>query len=109
VIADHDIRTAHFEVRRGLTCGLHQQAEAILVDRSKSLKMDLKMYLDAADPHDAIRIDGDPSIHTHVPGGIAGDAATVAALINAIPRLLKSPAGLRLMTELPVPCIAPTN
>jgi 4-hydroxy-tetrahydrodipicolinate reductase len=106
VVADHDITTAHFQVRRGLTCGLHQQAEAILVDRSKTLKMDLKMYLDAADPHDAIRIEGDPPIHARLPGGVAGDSATVAALINAIPRLLKSPAGLRLMTELPVPSIA---
>jgi len=107
VVADHDISTDHFQVRRGLTCGLHQQVEAILADGSKTLKMDLKMYLDAADPHDAIRIDGDPAIHAHIPGGVAGDAATVAALLNAIPRLLKSPAGLRLMTELPVPSIAP--
>jgi 4-hydroxy-tetrahydrodipicolinate reductase len=35
-------------------------------------------------------------------GGVAGDSATVAALINAIPRLLKAPAGVRLMTDIPL-------
>jgi 4-hydroxy-tetrahydrodipicolinate reductase len=36
-------------------------------------------------------------------GGVAGDDATVAALINIVPRLLAAPAGVRLMTELAVP------
>jgi 4-hydroxy-tetrahydrodipicolinate reductase len=36
-------------------------------------------------------------------GGIAGDHATVASLINAIPRVLKAPAGVLLMTDIAVP------
>jgi hypothetical protein len=36
-------------------------------------------------------------------GGVAGDDATVAALINIVPRLLNAAPGVRLMTELAVP------
>jgi hypothetical protein len=36
---------------------------------------------------------------------VAGDQATVAALVNTAPRLLEAPPGLWLMTDLPVPRI----
>ena len=64
------------------------------------------MYLDAADPHDAVRIEGDPSIKLRIDEGVAGDFATVAAVINAVPRIMNAPAGIRLMSELAVPCWA---
>ncbi len=64
------------------------------------------MYLDAEDPKDVVRIEGDPSLSMQILGGVEGDRATVAALVNAVPRLLDAPAGLRLMTELPVPAWA---
>lgn len=102
VIADHDIRTPHVQVKKGQTCGLHQRAEAKR-DGQVCLTLDLKMYLDAPNPHDACQIEGEPPLDVLIQGGVAGDAATVAALVNAAPRLLKSPPGLRLMTELPVP------
>ena len=102
VIADHDIRTEFFEVAKGLTCGLHQVVTATVAGRTP-LTMDLKMYLDAADPHDAAVIEGEPRLDMRLNGGVAGDDATIAALINAIPRLKKAGAGLHLMTDLPVP------
>ena len=102
VIADHDIKTEYFEVASGLTCGLHQRCVG-KVDGEVKIDLDLKMYLDATDPHDAVQIAGDPPLDVLVRGGVAGDHATVAALINAVPRLLSAPAGMRLMTELPVP------
>jgi 4-hydroxy-tetrahydrodipicolinate reductase len=102
VVADHDIRTRFLEVKKGQTCGLHQRAEA-KVDGKVRLTLDLKMYLDAKDPHDAIQIEGEPPLDVVIRGGVAGDQATVAALVNAAPNLLQAPAGLLLMTDLPVP------
>ncbi len=103
VVADHAIRTEYFSIAAGLTCGLHQVVRARLADGRTPLTMDLKMYLDAADPHDAIRITGEPPLDLRLNGGVAGDQATVAALINIIPRLLKKGPGLHLMTDLSVP------
>jgi len=105
VVADHDIRTAHLEVKKGQTCGLHQRAEAT-VDGKVRLTLDLKMYLDAKNPHDAVQIEGEPPLDVVINGGVAGDQATVAALVNAAPAVLHAPPGLLLMTDLPVPRIA---
>jgi len=101
VIADHDIKTQYFSVREGLTSGLHQVVKAESKE-GNSIHLDLKMYLDARDPHDLVRLESDPPVEAVLNGGVAGDSATVAALINAIPRLLKSPAGVRLMTDIPL-------
>jgi 4-hydroxy-tetrahydrodipicolinate reductase len=102
VIADHDLKTEFFSVARGSTCGLHQVVRAH-VDGRTPLTMDLKMYLDAPNPHDAIGIDGEPKLTLTLDGGVAGDHATVAALVNTIPRLLEAGAGLHLLTSLAVP------
>jgi hypothetical protein len=102
IIAKQSIQTKHLEVQSGQTCGLHQRCTGTTNGETK-LELDLKMYLGAPDPHDAIRIAGEPPLDVLVRGGVAGDHATVAALINVIPRLLKAEAGLRLLTDLAVP------
>lgn len=101
VIASRSIRTAHLEVRRGQTCGLHQRAEA-RVDGKIKLSLDLQMYLDAASEHDAIQIEGDPPLSLVVREGIPGDVATAAALVNTAPRLRQTQPGLKLVTDLPL-------
>lgn len=105
VIAEHDIQTRFLKVKRGQTCGLHQRAEAKVAGK-KRLTLDLKMYLDAAQPHDAIQIEGDPPLRLKLDGGVAGDLATVAALINTAPRLIQTAPGLKLMSDLPLPRMA---
>ncbi len=105
VVADHDIRTQFLEVKKGQTCGLHQRAEA-KVNGKVALVLDLKMYLDAKNPHDAIQIEGEPPLDVIIQGGVAGDQATVAALVNTARRILKARPGLLLMTDLAVPCQA---
>lgn len=105
VVANHRIRTQFLQVEKGQTCGLHQYAQAT-VNGEVRLTLDLKMYLDAPNPHDAVQIEGEPPLDVVINGGVAGDQATVAALVNTAPRLLNAPAGLLLMTDLPVPRIA---
>jgi hypothetical protein len=102
MIAPRDIHTQYFKVAKGLTCGLHQRC-LVKSDGQTKIELDLKMYLDADDPHDAIRIDGDPPLDLVLRNGVAGDTATVAALINIVPRLLHSVPGLHLITDLAVP------
>ena len=102
VVADHDIRTRFLEVKKGETCGLHQHAEGKVGGKVR-LTLDIKMYLDAPDPHDAVQIEGEPPLEVVINGGVAGDQATVAALVNAARNLLQARPGLLLMTDLPVP------
>ncbi len=105
MVANHDIRTRHVEAKRGQCCGLHQRAEA-KVSGVVALTLDLKMYLDAPNPHDACQIEGEPPINMLLNGGVAGDGATVASVVNATPRILKAQPGLLLMTDIGVPSFA---
>ncbi len=102
MVASHDIRTRHVEAKKGQCCGLHQTAVGKVNDETR-LTLDLKMYLDAPNPHDACQIDGEPPLNVQINGGVAGDGATVAAVVNAAPRILKAAPGLLLMTDIGVP------
>jgi 4-hydroxy-tetrahydrodipicolinate reductase len=105
MVADHDIKTPHVEVKKGQCCGLHQHGE-LKFNGKLVLALDLKMYLDAPNPHDACQIEGEPSLNIRVDGGVAGDAATVASVVNAAPRILKAAPGLLLMTDIGVPSLS---
>jgi len=105
VVASHDIRTRFVEVKKGQCCGLHQTATG-KVNGEVRLTLDLKMYLDAQNPHDACQIEGEPPLNLMLNGGVAGDVATVASLVNAAPRILKAAPGLLLMTDIGVPSFA---
>lgn len=103
MIAPYDIKTKFFDVKKGQCCGIHQQVVGKVGDVQR-VHMDLKMYLDARDPHDAIRITGEPPLEVRINGGVAGDQATVASLVNAVPRILTAPPGVLMMTDVAVPC-----
>ena len=101
VVAQKEIRTRYLRVEKGETCGLHQWAQA-RADGRRTITLDLKMYLGAKNPHDTIRIKGNPPLTLVILGGAAGDQATVAALVNTAARLWRAEPGLRLATELPI-------
>ena len=102
VVATQDIRTKFFEVAAGRVCGIHQRAVGV-VQGVEKITLDLQMYLEAPNPHDAIHVAGRPGLNLMIDGGVAGDDATIAALINVVPRLLAAPPGFRLLTELATP------
>jgi 4-hydroxy-tetrahydrodipicolinate reductase len=102
VVAKKNIRTKFLTVKKGQTCGLHQRAEAKVGGKVR-ITLDLKMYLDAPNPQDAIQILGEPPLKVIVDGGVAGDQATVAALVNTARRVLQARPGLLLMTDLTLP------
>ena len=102
VVAEAAIETKFFKIAPGQTRGLHQRAIGLIGDEAR-ITLDLIMALAEPNPHDTIVVRGRPDLHLTLNGGVAGDDATVAALINIIPRLLASAPGVRLMTELPAP------
>ena len=104
MIAPKNIKTQFLSVKKGLTCGIHHRAEASA--GKNKLVLDLKMYLDAKDPRDAVKVFGDPPINAVLHGGVHGDRATVAALVNAVPNVLKANPGLLLMTDIAVPRVS---
>ncbi len=87
-------------VRDGRVEGLRQSATGV-VDGQDRLRLDLTMALDLEDPLDRVRIEGDPSLVSEIPGGLHGDVATCALVANALPLVHAAPPGLRTVLELP--------
>src|SRR4030042_1594562 len=56
-----------------------------------------------AGPRHEVCLFGDPDIETVIPGGLHGDVATAAVVVNALPLAVDARPGLRVMTEVPPP------
>jgi 4-hydroxy-tetrahydrodipicolinate reductase len=60
------------------------------------------MYVGAKDPRDSIRIEGVPPIDLTIRGGVQGDQATAAIVVNSIPNVVAASPGLKTMIDLPI-------
>jgi len=56
----------------------------------------------AESPRDHVLVDGLPPIDMTIAGGVAGDVATAAIVVNAIPKLLAARPGLVSMRDIPL-------
>ncbi len=100
VVAERVRKSPHITVRPGQAAGVHQRAVGRMGGR-EVIVLDLEMYLEAEDPGDSMRIDGIPGLSMKIPGGIHGDVATAAMVVNAIPRVLAARPGRLTMKDLP--------
>jgi len=80
--------------------GLHQICRGMR-DGVAAITLDLTMAVGAKDQRDTVAVDGDPPLRIELPGGVQGDQATCAIVVNAIPQILAASPGLRVATELP--------
>ncbi len=101
VVSDKRVVTPYLTVEIGQVAGIHHSAKGYVDDKCV-LTLDLKMYVGAEDPKDAVLVDGDPPIDLIVRGGIFGDTATVATLINGIPQVVNGFPGLATVVDVPL-------
>lgn len=87
-------------IRRGQVAGLHHEAR-VFAEGREVVRLELTMAVGAEEPRDELVLDAEPPIHLVVPGGVAGDAATVHAVVNAVPALVEL-RGLVSVLDLPV-------
>lgn len=102
VLAARPVETPFLTVQAGQVAGIHHAVTAYQQEQPV-ITLDLKMYVGAAGSRDAVQVDGTPPIHLVVDGGIFGDTATVAMLVNTIPRVFEARPGLRTMKDLAIP------
>lgn len=102
VVAEKKVVTPFLTVEAGQVAGIHHTCVGSFKGK-KLIDLELKMFVGAKDPHDSVVIDGDPPINMRIAGGIFGDTATVAALVNTAARVHAVAPGLKTMLDLPVP------
>jgi 4-hydroxy-tetrahydrodipicolinate reductase len=100
-IAPRDLDTEYLRVPAGAAAGIHQSARGYR-DGELAISLDLQMYVGAESPRDHVLVDGDPPIDATIAGGVAGDLATAAMVVNVIPKVLASPPGVLTMKDLPL-------
>ena len=100
IIAETEVQTGYIKVQPGEVAGVRQVAKGILAGQ-ELVVLDLRMYLGAPNPHDSILIDGTPPVDMTIRGGVQGDSATPAIIVNSIPKIKKLEPGLRTMLDLP--------
>ncbi|RMF93838.1 MAG: dihydrodipicolinate reductase [Nitrospinota bacterium] len=106
VIAERHVQTPYLEVPPGAVAGIRHTARGIVGGEAR-IELELQMYVGAEDPRDVITISGVPPLQMTLAGGIMGDQATVAIVVNSIPVVLKSPPGLQTVIDLPAPLLIP--
>jgi 4-hydroxy-tetrahydrodipicolinate reductase len=84
----------------GSALGIRQVARGTLGDR-EVIEAVVEMSTIADRPRDEIEIDGVPPLRMTIEGGVQGDSATAAIIVNAVPRVVAHGPGLITMLDLP--------
>jgi len=101
-LAHVTISSEYLAVDPGYVCGIVQEGVGYR-KKEPVIRLYMEAYLGAPDPLDAIEIDGSPRLSVRIPGGIHGDTATAALVINSIPKVLEAAPGLHTMLDMPLP------
>lgn len=104
-IAEAPVSSGAIAVERGAVAGLIQDGIGYRKGRAL-ITLHLEAYLGAPQSYDTVRITGTPPITMTIAGGIHGDIATTAMVVNAIPKVLAAPPGLRTMRDMVLPSFA---
>ena len=105
VLAEKTIKTEFLTVPKGGVAGVRQFARGVRGGR-EVLTLELQMYVGAPQPRDLIEIIGEPPLRLVIEGGVPGDLATPAILVNTLPRLVECRPGLHTMRTLGLPRMA---
>ncbi len=100
-IAPRDLDTEYLRIPAGAAAGIRQAARGWR-GGELAVSLDLQMYVGAEQPRDHILIDGVPPMEVTIAGGVAGDVATAALIVNAIPKVMAARAGAITMHDLPL-------
>ncbi len=100
-IAPRDLDTEYLRVPAGSAAGVKQTARGYR-NGELAISLDLQMYVGAEDPRDHVLVDGVPPVDMTIRGGLAGDVATAALVVNAIPKVVAAPPGVLTMKDLPL-------
>ncbi len=105
VLATEERITPFLTVGKGQVAGIRNVGQG---RRGAELvvELDLSMYVGAPAPHDDITLTGTPTIRLRFEGGIPGDQATAAILVNTLHSAAAASPGLKTVLEIPPPRLA---
>ena len=100
IVAEREVVTQYLKVAPGQVAGVHQTIDG----RGKiNVRLELRMYVGAEDvAADRVIVRGVPDVEMEIKGGVHGDRATAAMVVNAIPRVIQARPGVLTMDDIPI-------
>jgi 4-hydroxy-tetrahydrodipicolinate reductase len=102
VLAPRELASALGPVPAGHVAGVRQVARGHDGTGERVL-LTLEMAVGLDRPRDEVRISGVPDLRAEIPGGLPGDLATAAVVVNSVPQVVAAAPGLKTMADLPPP------
>ncbi len=102
VFAAEDHKTPFLTVKEGQVAGIRNHGYGYK-GKHAVVHLDLAMYVGAPDARDEMVLDSVPPIHLKFLGGIAGDEATAAILVNNLHGVVAAAPGLRTVLDVAPP------
>ncbi len=102
IVASEHLKTDYTQIESGMVAGLKQVA-GVRINGKLMIELEFVASVGQKNPVDKVIIEGDPGFRSEIPGGVNGDVATAAIVVNAIPSVLKMQPGLKTMLDVPVP------
>ncbi len=103
VLSPRPAETPFLRLGAGDVAGIHHRAAGYDAAGAAVATLDLRMFVGAEAPYDAVTVEGAPPVRLRIEGGVFGDTATVAMLINMIPSVVSAAPGLRCAYDLAPP------
>jgi 4-hydroxy-tetrahydrodipicolinate reductase len=102
VLATETRRTPFLTVERGQVAGIRNHGYGRIAGRTV-VHLDLSMFVGAPEPRDEVVLHSTPPVHLRFLGGIAGDQATAAILVNNVPGVVAATPGLKTVLDVAPP------
>jgi len=100
IVAEREVVTQYLKVAAGRVAGVHQ---TIAGKGRIDVRLELRMYVGAeAVAADRVIVRGVPDLELEIKGGVHGDRATAAMVVNAIPRVVSARPGVLTMDDISV-------
>lgn len=102
VLATEERKTKFLTVEKGHVAGIRNIGRG-LRGKDALIELDLSMYVGAPNTRDEMHLVGEPNVDVVFQGGIPGDIATAAILVNSIPQVVAATPGLKTVLDVAPP------
>jgi hypothetical protein len=101
-MATETVASEFLAVDPGYVCGIVQDGLGYR-NGTPVITLHMEAYLGAPESYDAVEVEGSPALKMKLAGGVHGDIATAAIVVNSLPKILEVSPGLHTMRDMPLP------
>ena len=101
-MATETVASEFLAVDPGFVCGIVQDGVGYR-NGAPVITLHMEAYLGARESYDSVEVTGSPALKMKLAGGVHGDIATAAIVVNSLPKILDVTPGLHTMRDMPLP------